>query len=56
MHIGIPKETTLEEKRVALAPAAVKTLVSAGHQVYIQTEAGQKVNLSIKTIRMSAAQ
>lgn len=41
MHIGIPKETTLEEKRVALAPAAVKTLVSAGHQVYIQTKAGQ---------------
>ena len=42
MHIGIPKEINFEEKRVALAPAAVNTLVSAGHKVYIQTEAGQE--------------
>ena len=41
MHIGIPKETTLEEKRVALAPAAVNALVSSGHQVYIETGAGE---------------
>ena len=41
MHIGIPRETRLEEKRVALAPAAVNTLVSAGHQVYIETGAGK---------------
>ena len=48
MHIGIPKETTLEEKRVALAPAAVKTLVSAGHQVYIETGAGQDSHFTDK--------
>jgi alanine dehydrogenase len=48
MHIGIPKETTLEEKRVALAPAAVKTLVSEGHQVYIETGAGQDSHFTDK--------
>ncbi len=40
MRIGIPKETHHEEKRVALAPAGVDTLVKSGHSVYIQSEAG----------------
>jgi alanine dehydrogenase len=40
MRIGIPKETQLEEKRVAIAPAGVDALVKAGHTVFIQTEAG----------------
>lgn len=40
MRIGIPKETLREEKRVALAPAGVDTLVKAGHTVFIETGAG----------------
>ena len=40
MRIGIPKETFHEEKRVALVPAAVDTLVKSGHSVFIQTGAG----------------
>ncbi len=40
MRIGIPKETLLEEKRVALAPAGVDLLVKSGHTVFIQTNAG----------------
>ena len=40
MRIGIPKETLHEEKRVALSPAGVDTLVRAGHTVYIETGAG----------------
>lgn len=40
MRIGIPKETIREEKRVALAPAGVNTLVQAGHTVFIETGAG----------------
>ncbi len=40
MRIGIPKETILEEKRVALAPAGVDALVKAGHSVFIQSGAG----------------
>ncbi len=40
MRIGIPKETFPEEKRIALAPAGVNSLVKAGHSVFIQTDAG----------------
>ncbi|MBU1095449.1 MAG: alanine dehydrogenase [Bacteroidetes bacterium] len=40
MRIGIPKETLLEEKRVALAPAGVDMLIKSGHTVFIQTGAG----------------
>ncbi len=40
MRIGIPKETLLEEKRIALAPAGVDTLTKAGHTVFIETNAG----------------
>lgn len=40
MRIGIPKETILEEKRVALAPAGVDALVKSGHTVFIQKDAG----------------
>lgn len=40
MRIGIPKETTREEKRVSLVPAGVDALVKAGHTVFVQTGAG----------------
>lgn len=40
MRIGIPTETRWEERRVALAPAGVDSLVRAGHTVYIQSSAG----------------
>lgn len=40
MRIGIPKETLREEKRVALAPAGINTLVKSGHTVFIETGAG----------------
>ena len=41
MRIGIPKETHWEEKRVALAPAGVDSLIRAGHTVYIESGAGE---------------
>lgn len=40
MRIGILKETQFEEKRVALTPAGVKSLVDHGHQVFIEKDAG----------------
>ncbi len=46
MFIGIPKETTLQERRVALVPSAVATLVNHGHRVVIESEAGLKANYS----------
>lgn len=41
MKFGIPKETRFEEKRVALAPAGVDALIRLGHQVYIESGAGE---------------
>ena len=38
--IGIPKEESLQEKRVALIPEAVALLVARGHQVLVETGAG----------------
>ena len=40
MNIGILKEDTLRERRIALTPAGVQSLVSSGNQVYIQKDAG----------------
>lgn len=40
MKIGIPKEILNNENRVALTPSGVSTLVSANHEVYIETMAG----------------
>src|SRR4051812_17037694 len=40
LHIGIPKETAFQENRVALSPEAVGVLVSNGHHVVIEHNAG----------------
>ncbi len=44
LFIGIPKETSFQEHRVALAPEAVALLVNHGHQVVVETEAGSMMN------------
>lgn len=46
LFIGIPKETSLQEKRVPLVPQDVELLVNNGHQVVIESKAGEKANFS----------
>jgi alanine dehydrogenase len=41
MIIGVPKEIKNNENRVALTPAGAKELVKRGHDVYVQTTAGE---------------
>lgn len=41
LHIGIPKETAFQENRIALTPDAVGVLISNGHQVVIENNAGE---------------
>ncbi|MCO5259960.1 MAG: alanine dehydrogenase [Crocinitomicaceae bacterium] len=41
LYIGIPKETSFQENRVALVPEAVSLLVSNGHRVKIETKSGE---------------
>ena len=40
LRIGIPREISNEERRVALTPGGVQTLAANGHRVYVQKEAG----------------
>jgi len=41
MDISIAKESHYHENRVALTPAAVRSLVRAGHNVFVESGAGQ---------------
>ena len=46
MKIGVPKEVKNNENRVALVPGGVRQLVSDGHEVFVQSQAGMGVGLS----------
>lgn len=46
LFIGIPKENSFQENRVALVPSAVKLLVNNGHRVMVETNAGKRSNFS----------
>ncbi|REC52606.1 MULTISPECIES: alanine dehydrogenase [Chryseobacterium] len=39
--IGIPKETSLNERRACITPDAVQVLVESGHEIIIESGAGQ---------------
>lgn len=41
LFIGIPKETSFQENRVALTPEAVSVLVNNGHDVAVEHNAGE---------------
>ena len=43
MLIGVPKEIKTREFRVGLVPSSVADLVRRGHQVLVETEAGQGI-------------
>ncbi len=46
LRIGIPKERRLQEKRICLTPDAIGTLVAHGHQIIIESGAGEGANFS----------
>src|SRR4051794_4703410 len=46
MRIGVPKERTPGESRVALAPHAVYELTRAGHRVFVETGAGEASSIA----------
>ncbi|RZV54797.1 MAG: alanine dehydrogenase, partial [Flavobacteriaceae bacterium] len=46
LFIGIPKETSFQEKRVCLTPDAVNALANNGHRVLIEAGAGESANFS----------
>src|SRR5258708_3439794 len=48
LFIGIPKETSFQENRIALTPEAVCVLVNNGHRVVVESKAGLGASYSDK--------
>ena len=48
LFIGIPKETSYQERRICLTPDAVSSLVSHGHRVMIESGAGKTASFTDK--------
>ncbi len=46
MRIGVPKEIKNNEYRVGLTPPSVAELVTAGHEVIVQTKAGNGIDFN----------
>jgi len=46
LFIGIPKECSFNENRIALTPEAVSVMVANGHRVIIETKAGEGASYS----------
>ncbi len=55
MIIGIPKEIKNNENRVAMTPAGAMSLVKAGHQVLVETNAGIGSGFSDEEYRQAGA-
>src|SRR5690606_12356585 len=46
LRIGVPREISNEERRVALAPSGVSMLVAGGHEVFVEAGAGCQAHFS----------
>jgi alanine dehydrogenase len=55
MRIGVPKEIKSHEYRVGLTPASVRELVHHGHQVVVETAAGDGIGCSDAAYRAVGA-
>lgn len=56
LFIGIPKETSYQERRICLTPDAVSSLVSHGHRVMIESGAGESASYSDKEYSEAGAE
>jgi alanine dehydrogenase len=56
MIIGVPKEIKNNENRVALTPAGAQELAKRGHEVYVQSTAGEGSGFPDATYQKAGAQ
>src|ERR1017187_7530316 len=56
LKIGIPREISFQENRVALVPDSVSLLVNNGHQVIVETNAGKMSNFQDNDFSEAGAQ
>ena len=45
MKIGVPKEIKNHEYRVGLVPGSVRELTTRGHEVFVETHAGEGIGM-----------
>jgi alanine dehydrogenase len=55
MRIGVPKEIKNHEYRVGLTPASIAELVAAGHEVVVETRAGNGIDCPDAAYRKAGA-
>ena len=55
MHIGVPRETSPGERRVALVPESAKKLIQAGYQVAVEAGAGSAAGFPDAAYREAGA-
>ena len=55
MRIGVPKEIKVHEYRVGMVPAGARELVSAGHEVIVQSGAGMGIGVQDDDYRAAGA-
>jgi alanine dehydrogenase len=55
MRIGVPREIKVHEYRVGLVPAGVRELVGAGHEVIVETGAGNGIGVDDAQYRAAGA-
>lgn len=55
MKIGIPTEVKDHEYRIGATPSVVRSLVEAGHQVVVQTEAGYRIGYTDSLFKAAGA-
>jgi alanine dehydrogenase len=56
LFIGIPKEVSFQENRIALTPLSVALLINNGHQVIMESNAGSAANFSDREYSEHGAQ
>jgi alanine dehydrogenase len=56
LYIGIPKEISFQECRIALTPLSVALLINNGHRVVIESGAGVGANFTDKDYSEQGAQ
>jgi alanine dehydrogenase len=56
MRVGVPKEIKVHEYRVGLTPASVAELVAHGHEVFVETKAGNGIDCPDKAYEKAGAQ
>jgi alanine dehydrogenase len=56
ISIGVPKEVSYQENRIGLTPQAVNLLVNNGHEVTVETKAGEEAKFTDSQFSEAGAQ